>query len=79
MAFQSPSSSAAASMPTSVASASNGTQLALPTPAHIPAAYYYSGYSYPYSAGRIIAPVLALGVFPFYFYSFHFYPCTFSF
>ena len=37
------------------------TQVALPNSA---AAYYYGGYSYPYSAaaaGRIIAPILALG------------------
>ena len=39
------------------------TQVALPNSA---AAYYYGGYSYPYSAaaaGRIIAPILALGEF----------------
>ena len=39
------------------------TQVALPNSA---AAYYYGGYSYPYSAaaaGRIIAPILALGRF----------------
>ena len=38
------------------------TQVALPNSA---AAYYYGGYSYPYSAaaaGRIIAPILALGM-----------------
>ena len=64
--YQSTSSS---SMPTAttVSAAASGTQLALPTAPHIPAAYYYSGYTYPYSAGRIIAPVLALGVLPFLF------------
>ena len=43
------------------------TQVALPGAA---AAYYYGGYSYPYSAaaGRIIAPILALGLFSFAFY-----------
>jgi hypothetical protein len=55
---------------TTITSGASGTQLALPTPPHIPAAYYYSGYSYPYSAGRIIAPILALGVFPSVFFYF---------
>ena len=66
--YQATSSS---SMPTAttISSAASGTQLALPTAPHIPAAYYYSGYTYPYSAGRIIAPVLALGVLPFLFFS----------
>lgn len=47
--------------------ASRTTQVALPGAA---AAYYYGGYSYPYSAaaGRIIAPILALGVLVFAFY-----------
>jgi hypothetical protein len=39
------------------------TQVALPSSA---AAYYYGGYPYPYSAaaaGRIMAPILALGEF----------------
>ena len=60
-------SSTTTTLPTSattITSGASGTQLALPNPPHLPAAYYYSGYSYPYSAGRIIAPILALGVFP---------------
>ena len=62
------------SAPIPTSSAAAATQLALPTPPHLPAAaaYYYSGYSYPYSAGRIIAPVLALGVLPFSFLFFSF-------
>jgi hypothetical protein len=72
--YQSPASTA----PPSSSIASGGSQLALPTPPHIPAAYYYSGYTIPYSAGRIIAPVLALGVFPrFYFYTRDFFYFTF--
>ena len=39
-----------------------GSQIALPSVPH-PPAYFYGGYTYPYTPGRIVAPILALGKF----------------
>ena len=70
--FLAPTSAAEMPSAAPIPTSSAATQLALPTPPHLPAAaaYYYSGYSYPYSAGRIIAPVLALGVLPFFIFTY---------
>ena len=65
--YHPPTSSAAPAA--SGAAAPAGTQVAIPGPHPPPpnaagAAYYYGGYPpYPYSAGRILAPIFALGVF----------------
>ena len=62
-----PVSSDAGANPSIADATGRTTQVALPGAA---AAYYYGGYSYPYSAaaGRIIAPILALGVLFFIFF-----------
>jgi hypothetical protein len=59
--FLAPALSYQPTVTTTSATSSVGTsQVALPTAPPPPSGFFYGGYTYPYSAGRIVAPVLAL-------------------